>query len=403
MINKDIIKKNEHIIFLLLDLGLNGFNYFFHIFVAWHLIPKDYGTLNSLLSLASILFVAGVSIQLLTSKVVANKNNPISFENLISFSVKIFPVSILVLFLLTPLISDLTKGSIVSVILVVFIYFVNVFLCLLRGVFQGENRFLLINYSMYTEVFGKMIFLFIFLPMFKNIEIILLSVLIGMVSSLILAIYFNIDRIKELKLQSRGIKDTGKELMVILFSNVFLYYFTSVDMIFVNQNPYMNGGIYAVILRLSQLITFAYFSLFTLLNPWMSSKLGNKIELKKSLKKYIVLFTSLNFIIVLVYCFIIPYIVPILFGEKYIEAQNYIPYEGVAYILLAMVFFAVNVFIQLSKKTHLWVLSFGALILLICYLLYASTIMTMIIMQITIYALMLVVLSVLLNKELRRV
>lgn len=403
MINKDIIKKNEHIIFLLLDLGLNGFNYFFHIFVAWHLIPKDYGTLNSLLSLASILFVAGVSIQLLTSKVVANKNNPISFESLISFSVKIFPVSILVLFLLTPLISNLTKGSIVSVILVVFIYFVNVFLCLLRGVFQGENRFLLINYSMYTEVFGKMIFLFIFLPMFKNIEIILLSVLIGMVSSLILAIYFNIDRIKELKLQSRGIKDTGKELMLILFSNVFLYYFTSVDMIFVNQNPYMNGGIYAVILRLSQLITFAYFSLFTLLNPWMSSKLGNKIELKKSLKKYIVLFTSLNFIIVLVYCFIIPYIVPILFGEKYIEAQNYIPYEGVAYILLAMVFFAVNVFIQLSKKTHLWVLSFGALILLICYLLYASTIMTMIIMQITIYALMLVVLSVLLNKELRRV
>ena len=85
------------------------------------------------------------------------------------------------LFLLTPLISNLTKGSIVSVILVVFIYFVNVFLCLLRGVFQGENRFLLINYSMYTEVFGKMIFLFIFLPMFKNIEIILLSVLIGMV------------------------------------------------------------------------------------------------------------------------------------------------------------------------------------------------------------------------------
>ena len=183
----------------------------------------------------------------------------------------------------------------------------------------------------------------------------------------------------------------------------FFITFTSVDMIFVNQNPHMNGGIYAVILRLSQLITFAYFSLFTLLNPWMSSKLGNKIELKKSLKKYIVLFTALNIIIIFVYSLIIPYLVPLLFGKKYMEAQNYIPYEGVAYVLLAMVFFAVNVFIQLSKKTHLWVLSFGALLLLICYLLYASTIMIMIIMQIAIYGLMLVILSTLLNRELRRV
>ena len=57
MINKTFLKKYEHLIFLVLDLGLNGFNYFFHIFVAWYLLPKDYGTLNSLLSFASILFV----------------------------------------------------------------------------------------------------------------------------------------------------------------------------------------------------------------------------------------------------------------------------------------------------------------------------------------------------------
>lgn len=402
MINKTFLKKYEHLIFLVLDLGLNGFNYFFHIFVAWYLLPKDYGTLNSLLSFASILFVTGISIQLLSSKIVANENASINFDTLKNFSFKIFPLSVFFLFLLVPLISNLTKGSKISVILVILIYFTNTYLCLLRGVFQGENKFLLINYSMYIEVLGKMLFLFLFLPKFKNIEIILLSVLLGMLSSFFLALYFNKSRLNNKELQKGTFKDVGKEFIIIAFSNVFLFYFTSVDMIFVNQNPSMNGGIYAVVLRLCQLITFGYFSIFTLLNPWMSSKVSNMKELKKSLKRYLVLFSILNVVILLAYNFFIPILVPYLFGDKYIEAKTYLPYEGLAYVLLAMTFFAVNIFIQLSKKSHLIIISLGAILLLLFYIFFTKTIMTMIIIQIIIYSLMLLVLSLILINHIRR-
>lgn len=403
MINtKELIHKNQPYIFLFLDLILNFFNYFFHIFVAWYLIPKEYGVLNSLLSIASILFVVGISVQLLTSKVIANKNSNISLDNILSLSVMTFPIIALVFIFTVSSITKLTNSSGISVFLLILIFVINIFLCLLRGVFQGETRFLMINFSMYTEVITKMILIFILLPIFKNIESAMVAILLGMLVSLIYAIYQNKKRLSEIKITKINYRKTGTELLLIIFSNVFLYYFTSVDMVWVNKKLVNDAGIYAVVLRLSQLISFAYLSLFTILNPWMSSKVSNKEDFKKSLKNYSILFSFINVIIILSYIFIIPNLVPHIFGKVYVGAVKYLPYEAIAYVLLAMSFFMVNVFIQLGLKNHLIILLVTSLLLTFLYMTNMKDIFSVIIIQIVSYIIMFTALLSTLVYKLRR-
>ena len=145
MKKNEVLKKYQHYFFIFFDLFLNIFNYFFHIFIAWYIIPHEYGLLNSLLSIASILFVVGISLQLFVSKSIANKMNKISLLDISSFSLVTLPIITIILLFFMPYLQILTNSNKVSIFLLILIYFINTYLCLLRGIFQGDNKFLYIN------------------------------------------------------------------------------------------------------------------------------------------------------------------------------------------------------------------------------------------------------------------
>lgn len=68
------IKNYQDKLFPILDVSLNGVNYFAHIFSSWYLAQNIYGNLNALLSFLSILIVTGISFQTLVAKEVSRKS-----------------------------------------------------------------------------------------------------------------------------------------------------------------------------------------------------------------------------------------------------------------------------------------------------------------------------------------
>lgn len=66
--------------FPLFNVLLNGFNFFFHIAASWYLTGQAYGQANALLALFALLSVLGLSIQLLTAKLVSKETKSLRYE-----------------------------------------------------------------------------------------------------------------------------------------------------------------------------------------------------------------------------------------------------------------------------------------------------------------------------------
>lgn len=351
---KTLILKHQAKVFPVLDIALNGVNYFFHIFCSWYITQINYGTLNALLSILAILLVTGISFQTFTAKEVARKGvgakriykTAFVYVGVISFFFLIFIGRI----------SSFTKGSRVALGITFAIFLLNLFLSILRGIFQGEKQFLNLNINFYIEVLSKIVFLVIFLPKFNRIEVVLLSVIFGMFTAMV----HGIVKLKIKKVVVRGegrIVSVAKQTILIFLSNFFIYYFTSIDMIIVNYKLSSVSGIYAVILRYSQIILFVSFSLITVFIPALSSEAIDRAVFKRKAKNYFYILLGVQLVMLVAYETVLPVSVKYLFGHEYLEASSYLLKGAFMYIALVDSFYLVNLNIILDRKKYVFPLA----------------------------------------------
>lgn len=388
-----LLKKYQKNIYPIFDLGLNGINYFTHIICSWFLSESSYGNLNALLSFLSILFVSGVSLQFLTAKEVA-KNEILNFT-IIKLAIKYLIFIIFIYFLFSMKLKLFLHSNYFSLIILIFIFIFNTFLCIFRGIFQGNEEFLYLNISFYIEILSKFILLIIFFQFFKSEMAVLFAILLGMIFSFLQGFFYGFKRIN--KNFSRY--NYLKEFSYIFISNFFIYYFTSVDMILVNYKLNIESGIYAVVLRYSQLILFISFSVITTFVPTLS-KYSNSIEvLKSKIKKYLLILLSVHSILLILYIFILPFTIKYLFGMKYIQAEKYLYLGAIAYVFLANCFYLVNVNIILKRKLYLYLLSFFSIIYIIIFYLFINNILQVFLLSIITYLFLFISLTITLIYE----
>lgn len=347
-------------LFLVFDVALNGVNYFFHIFCSWYLSQGSYGTLNSILSLASILLVIGIAFQVYTAKEVARGkgNLHLIYQGALSYIVVVMLGYVLGIDVLIKVIGS--SGG--SLIIVIAIFILNVLLSIIRGVFQGKQEFIKLNISFYIEVLSKIVFLVVMLPRYEGINIILISILFGMSMSILHGGY-------ALSVKSVGIKPSGsivptlRSVAVIFISNFFIYYFTSIDIIIVNYYYKEISGAYSVVIRYSQIILFVSFSMITIFLPKLSSAIEDREEFKSKATKYFGVLIGVQVLLLLAYLKVIPSTVTLLFGSEYAKASSYLFKGAIMYCLLVNNFYIVNLNIVLEKKGYIYILAIGALIL----------------------------------------
>ncbi|WXR60783.1 hypothetical protein WG909_10835 [Peptostreptococcaceae bacterium AGR-M142] len=397
------LKIKEELLFPIFDVLLNGLNYFFQIFISWYLMPAEYGSVNSLLSFLAILLVLGISIQTYTAK------NISTIDDFTNFFREIFKISffmnlfvLLFIFIFSKNIMNFTHSKFMHIILLSSIFFANIFLSLFRGLFQGNKEFLNLNKSFYIEVISKTIFVMSFMKLYPSSDIVLLSVLVGMIFSLLFSIFkyrnflktafnnfefLNYNYIKS-HFFNNLLKPT-KNLVYIVLSNFFLYYFTSIDMMFANYYLPLQSGIYAVVIRYSQIIFFVSFSIITVFIPHLSSSFKVKKYFKSLFFKCFFVIVSVNLILLLFYKFFFPMTVGMVFSKEYLEASSYLFKSAICYFLLTNSFFFINVLISINENKYIYLLFITASALTYSYYTYGTDISKIINIGIISYGLLL--------------
>lgn len=362
---KSLILKHQAKVFPVLDIALNGVNYFFHIFCSWYLTQRNYGTLNALLSILAILLVTGISFQTFTAKEVARKG--VGAKRI--YKTAFIYVAVICFFFLAfaGRIGNFTRGSHMALGITLSIFLLNLFLSILRGIFQGEKQFLNLNINFYIEVLSKILFLVIFLPRFNRIEVVLLSVVFGMFTAML----HGIVKLKIRRVVVRGegsITPVAKQTILIFLSNFFIYYFTSIDMIIINYNLSSISGIYAVVLRYSQIILFVSFSLITVFIPNLSSEAGDRKIFKERARKYFFILLGIQLLMLVAYETVLPVSVEYLFGNQYGVASDHLLKGAFMYIALVDSFYLANLNIILDRKKY--ILPLGGVAVLFSFFLF---------------------------------
>ncbi len=358
------IRQNQHIFFPILDVALNGVNYLYHIFVSWCLIPSDYGILNSLLAVMAILFVSGISLQLHTSKVMAEKQYHIVSNIYQAVHYITLGLSLALLVAIPPMM-NLLRTDPLSLFLVILIIAINNYLSVYRGILQGEKQFLALNYNFYIEVFFKFLALYLLFPRFASVQSGLLSILVGMVAAFVHGyfrkklVYYQVDQSRK-----KEFSKIIKQIAAIFAANFFIYFFTNIDMIVVNYYLPEESGIFAVVLRYAQILLFTIFSIITVFLPYLSAAKGDLPKFRKILAFLFALVTFTGLMAVLVYSWLLPPTVEWFFGAQYQEAGQYLFLGAIAYLFFIYAFTFINVYIVLEKNIYLWFLAiFGVVFL----------------------------------------
>lgn len=395
----DFIKKRQNIIFPFLDIALNGVNYFYHILISWYLIPHFYGILNSLLSLSSILIVSGVSFQTYTAKIVSEKDfNKKKLSNIFKIALVFSVITLIIILIFLNKIREITRGTLTEILLVILIFLLNLLLSIFRGIFQGNREFLSLNFSFYIEVLSKIFFLISFIKIYHSIIIGLVSILIGMFVSLIHSIYKNKKFIKNLfdfeYKTNKNISETFFNILKIYSATFSFYFFTSIDMIIVNYYIPSKSGIYAVILKYSQISTFIAISIITVFIPILNNQKNNKKEFKQIILKLFSIILGIGVIGLGLYYTVVPYTVKIFFGEKYMEASNYLFIGLIPYVFLVLTYLVINIHIILGNTKYIFSLILGVVAITCILNFYHKNIETIFYAQTIFYLVLFIILSI---------
>lgn len=402
--------RHQEKIFPLLDIALNGLNYVFNIYVAWHLVPADFGVMTALLAVLSLLLVTGVSLQLYTAKHVAEQPSQALAAAMAAKGIRRSALMLIgavsALFLVGAVwLHALTRGSFGALALVLVVFLLNAFLSIDRGILQGSRRFLQLNLNFYIEVGVKVVALWALFHVDAAIEPVLLAIALGMAAALVHARWVTSTRIQgsvdadvaeSVTMQRTHLSRIAK----IYAATFFTYFFTSADLIIVNFYLPDQSGYFAVALKYTQILLFASLSLATVFLPLLSSAKDDAHLFARRLRLLLGLVAVLIAAVSAAYWVAAGPTVDWFFGHQYAPATQFILLDCLPYALLILNFVAINLQVVFDHSRYLWVLFGGAALLVGLLLAFHSSLTSMLLIESAVFAAMLAGQLVLLRHQL---
>lgn len=396
--NKRKIK--EKILFPFFDIFLNAFNYGFHIYTSWYLIREDYSILNAHLALLSLLMVIGIALQFNGAKVSAGidiKRNVINLPNPLLLGL----LPLLCIIVSSFWLKNVLRGNFINLLIILFIFFLHSILSTLRGVIQGQGYFYKLNISFYIEVVVKVLLLYFFLPKYRSINTPLVAILIGYIFS-ILHIYLSYISQNIKMIRFHGIKELLQNNYVLFFilSQFLIYSFFSIDMIIINSVHTGFAPDYAVIQKVGMIQFFVGSSIMSVFLPDLSNLNSNIIQFKTKWRLFIKILIAVLLIGQIFYIFIIPPLIPLLFGENYSNTANYVPYGGVLFAVIVIANFFITTLLSRSNRKFIIILIIAIVTVSISIFL-LDKIITILIAETIIYVLVCLALYIIIKKDLK--
>lgn len=328
------------LIFPILDVALNLVNYAYHLLLARELSSAVYGLLNAYLAFLGLLLIIGGALQwTVTRDYSQQKTN--DYKNL---SIRVLAITgsiLLILLYALPYFLPFTK---INLLIVYFIVGFHILLSFRRGVLQATERFYALNLSYYIESVVKVLATWLLIQQ-TNVTYALIFILLGMIASYLLSLTQVAFPASAGQLQAGG-------LVHMIHTQIVMTLFFTLDSLLVTRYFPQLAGDYSVALRFGQLLLFVALSLAQLLLPRLSQKSQEDSFHLWERRFYILLLGGLT-LAILIYWTIVPYLIPLLFGDGYEAATRYIKYMVFVYAGITLIQYEALVQFSLHRTGYL--------------------------------------------------
>lgn len=334
----------KHFLYLsLMFFYINGIGYIFHFIISRKLGPEGYGEFMVLYSFMLIVgFFSNVYPTIAIKNILENKEEKLEvlrFLRIVAFITGLLFFSILSI--LSPYLKDFLHISNTFSIIIIALVSLLIFLeNVEKGYLQAENRFGIYSFLNGLELTLRLLLAIIFVNLGFGIEGALSSSVFSMLFSLIILVYINKNIFGSVKKLS--FKKMIKSFLLVSPSGFFVY----ADDIFIKRifEPLI-AGYFASASILGKAYIWFILTLFSVIFVKISEK-------KEKAVKYI-----LYFFIFMVFSFgiteIILYFIGekvflLLFGEKYLQAYEILPFYifSVLPLLLNLVIYYINISLE---------------------------------------------------------
>lgn len=336
-------------------------NYLFHLVVARRLGPEDYGILNSLISLLYEFSIPIATLTIVIVRYVAffkGQKRQSAIQSLF-FKINkklIFLTPFLLVFflILLPLISDFLRlPSPVLYFFLVLSFIISLFPAVGKSFLQGLSLFSPVAGIGVFESFFRLILTIILLLLGFGLLGAVFPYLIMSVISLLMTFYFTknlLNRKNQEPIPEK--KEIFNFILPVFLNNLGMTALITSDIILARHFlPAETAGLYSSVSTLGKIIYFAASPAISVILPVVSEENAAKKNSGKSIFYGLLIIGLISMAALPVFIFLPKLMILLLFGERYLSMEPFVPYFAVGIILYT--FCAAFLNISLAKRAIL--------------------------------------------------
>ncbi|MCL4416692.1 MAG: oligosaccharide flippase family protein [Actinobacteria bacterium] len=383
---------------VIMVIGSNGvsfLNYLYHLAMGRMLGPAGYGELAVIISLIGLLGIIPGSLNLVVIKYISAAKNEDDGAAIISwFKARIFWAALIFSFfvlLISPVISSFLHISNIYYLIFVSVSFLFGTLSLLnRSILQGLLKFKYMVISILIENVIKL-----------GISILLVYIgfqiggaVVGFVIAVVLGWYIT-NRFLQYHNKRTDVKINFKQIfsfiIPVLVQSIAITSLISSDLILVKHFfSSHDAGIYAALSTLGKIIFFASGPIGAVMFPLVSRKNARGENYKKIFVYSFLATILLSTGVLLVYWLYPSLAIKLLFGSKYLEAQNLLVWFGIFMSLFTLSYLFVNYGLSLGRTSIVILPLIAAILQIVIIIFFHQTLFTVVIASIVSTALLLI-------------
>jgi len=334
-------------------------NYVYHLLMGRMLGPVDYGSLQSIISVGYLLFIALSALTLTTAKIVAGLKGKKNLQgvrwlfdyfnqNLIFYTGAVF----LLISLLSPLIADfLHLDSVLPIIFIALLFLSSSFSVVYRAILQGLLRFDKIVKSHISETASKVLVAVLLVWAGWQVN----GAVFALVAASLVGCFLAKAFLRPLKryvpkkptLSKRTFLKFG--LPVFLFNLSFTSIYTN-DVILVKHFfDAHTAGLYASLAILGKIVFFATSAIPMVMFPMVANRHSQGKDSRRLLAMSLAIVFLISSAAVTVYFLLPELMIKLLFGPDYLAAAPLLGWIGLFIAFYSLAYLSVSFFLSVDK------------------------------------------------------
>lgn len=359
-------------------------NYLYHLIVARSLGPKDYGILDSLISLIYLLNVPLSTVVLVITKYVSAFKGQGRLSTIKAFYLKflkkllfVIPISLIIFLISTPFVVKFLRLPSPFLYIWIWVSFILGLYSTLAGSFlQGLSKFLPLTIAGLVQSCLRLIITAILLLLGWNLMGAIFPFTAIAVISVFITFYLTKFLLADAKNESiPEKKEIVKYIFPVFLTNISIISLITTDIILARHFlSAESAGYYSALSTLSKIIFFAAVPIVSVLFPTVSESYSANKDIRKTVNTGFLLMGTIVAVAFGIFYFFPEIMVRLLFGEKYSAIIPYLMYFVIGMSFYTFAHTLSNILLALKKTCSSYIVAFFSLSQIIALLIFHHSI-----------------------------